>query len=159
MSLAEETDARKGRLLALRRKKQDPTPNVHQPGREPVLSTRNFDPGTRTLRKRHQDDDVNMEDTVEKDVSGLARQIVAEDEEMRGQDLDLANIAPKRQNWDLKRMLERKMSKLERKTQKAIHTLIRQRLAAQKGETDDIVGAIQAQERAEQRSESSDDDS
>ena len=38
---------------------------------------------------------------------------------------DLTNIAPKRPNWDLKRELERKMAKLERRTQEAIHTLIR----------------------------------
>lgn len=55
------------------------------------------------------------------------------------------------------------MSKLERKTQEAIHTLIRassgcyvrdvslncnlgQRLAAQKGESEDIVGAMRAEE-------------
>jgi hypothetical protein len=38
---------------------------------------------------------------------------------------DLLNIAPKRANWDLKRELEKKTAKLERKTQEAIHTLIR----------------------------------
>ncbi|THH10837.1 hypothetical protein EW145_g1053 [Phellinidium pouzarii] len=159
MSLAEEADARKARLLALRRKKQAQTDSDgDQHDEEPVLSTRNFDPGTRTLRKRNQNDDDNMEDTVEKDVAGLAQQIIAEDEEMRAQDLDLTNIAPKRLNWDLKRELERKIAKLERKTQEAIHTLIRQRLAAQKGETEDIVGAMQAQEKAEDNDDLSDDD-
>ena len=39
---------------------------------------------------------------------------------------DLNNIAPKRANWDLKRELDRKTAKLERKTQEAIHTLIRE---------------------------------
>lgn len=62
--------------------------------------------------------------------------------------------------------MDRKMAKLERRTQEAIHTLIRalrvhtpqqhaysfpesigQRLAAQKGESDDIVGALRAQEK------------
>ena len=38
---------------------------------------------------------------------------------------DLINIAPKRANWDLKRETEKKLAKLERKTQEAIHTLIR----------------------------------
>ena len=36
------------------------------------------------------------------------------------------NIAPKRPNWDLKREMEKKLAKLERRTQEAIHTLIRQ---------------------------------
>ena len=59
------------------------------------------------------------------------------------------------------------MAKLERKTQEAVHTLIRtsvlslqcpsyaqtrlgQRLAAQKGDAEDIVGAMNAQEKAEE---------
>lgn len=158
MSLAEEADARKLRLLALRRKKEGVN-GEGQHSSEPILSRRNFDPQSRTLRKRTQDDDENMEDTVERDVAGLADQIVAEDEETRAQDLDLTNIAPKRPNWDLKRELDRKMAKLERKTQEAIHTLIRQRLAAQKGDTDDIIGAMRAQENAETNDNSSDEES
>lgn len=80
---------------------------------------------------------------------------------------DVFNIAPKRPNWDLKREMDKKLSKLERRTQEAIHTLIRmhraashscwpltsligQRLAAQKGESDDIVGAMKAEEQQQQ---------
>jgi coiled-coil domain-containing protein 12 len=78
---------------------------------------------------------------------------------------DIFNIAPKRPNWDLKRELEKKRKTLERKTQEAIHTLIRpsilfisalplsliclvvgQRLATQKGDSDDLVGAMNADE-------------
>lgn len=54
---------------------------------EPILSRRNFDPESRTLRKRTRNDDEDLEDTVEKNVAGLAEQIVAEDEETRAQDL------------------------------------------------------------------------
>lgn len=43
-------------------------------------------------------------------------------DQTRGQ--DLFNIAPKRANWDLKREMEKKLAKLDRKTQEAIHTLI-----------------------------------
>jgi hypothetical protein len=35
------------------------------------------------------------------------------------------NIAPKRANWDLKRDMDKKMARLERRTQEAIHALIR----------------------------------
>jgi hypothetical protein len=84
-----------------------------------------------------------MEDTLERNVKGLAERIIAEDEAKRAQDLvtfifplkvsapfnlhvqDLLNIAPKRPNWDLKREMEKKVAKLERQTQQAIHTLIR----------------------------------
>ena len=92
-----------------------------------------------------------MEDTVEHQVDGLAERIIAEDAERRAQDLvscvshaepphvahkhdvpadpavqDLFNIAPKRPNWDLKRELDKKLGKLERKTQESVHTLIRE---------------------------------
>jgi coiled-coil domain-containing protein 12 len=55
--------------------------------KEIVLSRRNFDPETRTLRKRTADDDIEMEDTVEKEVAGLVEDIVAEDELKRAQEL------------------------------------------------------------------------
>lgn len=107
-----------------------------------TLSRRNFDPETRTLRKRTFEDDEEMEDTVEKNVEGLAEQIIVEDEQRKAEDLvcidsqysivcsrttpkDLLNIAPKRINWDLKREMEKKAAKLERQTQEAIYKLIR----------------------------------
>ncbi|PAV23492.1 mRNA splicing factor [Pyrrhoderma noxium] len=137
-SLAEEASARKARLLALRKKKE----GIDSEADGLPVSGRNFDPQTRTLKKRNQGDEDGAQDSVEKDISGLAEQIIAEDEQARAQELDLTNIAPKRPNWDLKREMERKVAKLERKTQEAIHTLIRQRLAAQKGDSDDIFYCI-----------------
>jgi cwf18 pre-mRNA splicing factor len=49
------------------------------------LKQRNFDPETRTLRKRDPTD--ALEDTVEKNVEGVAEQIIAEDAERRQQEL------------------------------------------------------------------------
>ncbi|KAI0063421.1 mRNA splicing factor [Artomyces pyxidatus] len=144
MSLAATTEARKARLLALRRKRAGGGAVEEKCTPEPILTTRNFDPETRTLRKRLPGD-ADVEDTVEGNVKGLAERIIAEDEERRAQDLDLLNIAPKRPNWDLKREMERKLAKLDRQTQQAVHTLIRQRLAAQKGLSDDLVGTMQAE--------------
>lgn len=107
MSLAEVSDARKARLAALRRKRagqpaeeegyvffffgmisqaQNSSCCYRSAPEEPVLNTRNFDPETRTLRKRTQQD-VELEDTIEKNVEGLAERIIAEDEERRAQDL------------------------------------------------------------------------
>ncbi|KAF9030839.1 mRNA splicing factor [Hymenopellis radicata] len=141
MSLAEASEARKARLLALRRRKAGE--NVD----EPIIKNRNFDPESRTLKKRTRDEET-LEDTVEKNVQGMAQMIIKEDTERQAQELDVFNIAPKRPNWDLKRRTEKKLAKLDRKTQEAIHTLIRQRLAAEKGASDDILGAMNAQERA-----------
>ncbi|KAI0283075.1 cwf18 pre-mRNA splicing factor-domain-containing protein [Russula aff. rugulosa BPL654] len=148
MSLAAASEARKARLLALRKKRAgEDTEDISAIAEEPILASRNFDPETRTLRK-HQAN-VELEDTLEHNVKGLAKRIIAEDEAKRAQDLDLLNIAPKRPNWDLKREMEKKVAKLERHTQQAIHTLIRQRLAAQKGQVEDIVGAMQAAANAD----------
>ena len=71
--------------------------------------------------------------------------------------------------------MDKKMAKLERRTQEAIHTLIRlsfffasetfdsqvrsgQRLSAQKGQSDDLVGAMKAQERQNASASLSDED-
>ncbi|KAK7693821.1 hypothetical protein QCA50_003393 [Cerrena zonata] len=153
MSLAEAADARKARLLALK-KRRDGDGAVE----EPIIKHRTFDPESRGLKKHSAQDDIVMEDTVEKKVDGLAEQIIAEDAERRAQELDLFNIAPKRANWDLKRDMEKKLAKLDRETQQAIHTLIRQRLAAEKGQSDDLVGAMNAQETARQQEASDSED-
>ncbi|GJE96451.1 mRNA splicing factor [Phanerochaete sordida] len=156
MSLQEASDARKARLLALRKRKAGEAVD-DAPTDEPIIKHRTFDPERRTLKKHTNDEDVEM-DTVEKEVEGLAEKIIQEDAERRAQELDLHNIAPKRPNWDLKRDLDKKLAKLERKTQEAIHALIRQRLAAQKGESDDLVGAMNAQAKHGQLDEEASDE-
>ncbi|CCM04402.1 uncharacterized protein FIBRA_06579 [Fibroporia radiculosa] len=158
MSLADASEARKARLVALRKRKAGEAGDNDNVSSDTVIKHRTFDPERRTLKKHTPDDDVVMEDTVEKKVEGLAHAIIAEDAERRAQDLDLFNIAPKRPNWDLKREMEKKLAKLERRTQEAIHTLIRQRLASQKGQSDDILGAMNAAEKAGQVEDDASDD-
>ncbi|KIJ69082.1 hypothetical protein HYDPIDRAFT_123148 [Hydnomerulius pinastri MD-312] len=154
MSLQEASEARKARLIALRKRKEG---GATAEDGDSVLLNRNFDPETRTLRKHTQNAAIT-EDTVEKNVEGMAEMIIAEDEQRRAQELDVFNIAPKRPNWDLKREMEKKLAKLERKTQESIHTLIRQRLATQKGQNDDILGAMNAQERAREEEDRQSDE-
>lgn len=145
MSLQEASEARKARLLALRKRKMGQSVEGAEGTPEPLVGGRNYDPISKTLKKRTPGEEI--EDTVEKNVKGLAQMIIAEDEEKRQQELDIFNIAPKRPNWDLKRDMDKKLAKLERRTQEAVHSLIRQRLAAQKGQSDDLVGAMKAQEQ------------
>lgn len=45
------------------------------------------------------------------------------------QDEEELNIAPKKANWDLKRDVEKKLEKLNRRTQRAIVEIIRERMA------------------------------
>lgn len=44
------------------------------------------------------------------------------------QDEDELNIAPRKVNWDLKRDIEEKLRKLDRRTQRAIVEIIRERM-------------------------------
>jgi len=74
-----------------------------------------------------------LTDTVENAVRGVQEAIIAEDDLKRQQDLDLINIAPKKPNWDLKRDMEKRLAKLERRDQEARLLLIRQRIAASRG--------------------------
>ncbi|CDU24285.1 probable coiled-coil domain-containing protein 12 (CCDC12) [Sporisorium scitamineum] len=90
---------------------------------------RNYDPITGQMKRFTSARD--LPDTVEKDVDGLQQQTIAEDERKRQEDLDLNNIAPKRPNWDLKRDLEKRLKKLERRDKEAVIILIRQRIQAQ----------------------------
>ena len=54
--------------------------------RDAVLLGRNYDPETRTIRK-HARNEALLEDTVEKNVEGMAQMIISEDEQRRAQEL------------------------------------------------------------------------
>lgn len=54
-------------------------------------------------------------------------------------EIDISNLAPRKPDWDLKRDLSKKLEILERRTQKAIAELIRERL---KEKADDIFQAV-----------------
>lgn len=102
MSLAEASEARKARLAALRKRKAGEA--IDEEGcvsfssltiianystcrnAEPLIKNRNFDPDSRTIRK-HANDDIVMQDTIEVQVKGLTEQILAEDEKLRAQEL------------------------------------------------------------------------
>ncbi|XP_076774092.1 uncharacterized protein LOC117693684 isoform X2 [Arvicanthis niloticus] len=57
------------------------------------------------------------------------------------EEVDLANLAPWKPDWDLKRDVAKKLEKLEKQTQSAIAELIRERL---KGQEDSLASAVAA---------------
>nr|XP_034349453.1 uncharacterized protein LOC117702370 [Arvicanthis niloticus] len=57
------------------------------------------------------------------------------------EEVDLANLAPRKPDWDLKRDVAKKLEKLEKQTQSAIAELIRERLKDQK---DSLASAVAA---------------
>ncbi|KAK0530065.1 hypothetical protein OC834_003453 [Tilletia horrida] len=128
--------ARRERLLALRQRRADEEAGLIAPDARDERwsikrSFRNYDPVTGQPRKRGAA--PILTDTVENAVRGVQEAIIAEDDIKRGQDLDLLNIAPKKPNWDLKRDMEKRLAKLERRDQEARMILIRQRITASRG--------------------------
>ncbi|KAK3106524.1 hypothetical protein FSP39_021845, partial [Pinctada imbricata] len=63
---------------------------------------------------------------------------------------DLINLAPRKPDWDLKRDVAKKLEKLERRTQKAIAELIRERLKASNEDLALVVNAGEVQARTEE---------
>ncbi|GAA5853419.1 hypothetical protein JCM3766R1_005883 [Sporobolomyces carnicolor] len=162
MSLQAAADARKEKLAALKKRKTlhdagDAAPVQSSADKPEVFKFRNFDPATGLARKHARTDE---DDTVEKQTDGLADQVIAQDQQARAQELDLTNIQPKKANWDLKRDLERKLSKLKPKTELAISQLIRKRLQAQKSSGGETAGAeiVAGMDRAGRAGAESDED-
>ncbi|EST07333.1 mRNA splicing factor, Cwf18 [Kalmanozyma brasiliensis GHG001] len=132
MSLEAFSAARKQKLDLLRQRRAAEQAGTTLPDDASLLIKRhfrNYDPITGQMKRFTSARD--LPDTVEKDVDGLQQQTIAQDELRRQEDLDLDNIAPKRPNWDLKRDLEKRLKKLERRDKEAVILLIRQRIQAQ----------------------------
>ncbi|TRY68345.1 hypothetical protein TCAL_01408 [Tigriopus californicus] len=67
--------------------------------------------------------------------------------------LDFVNLAPRKIDWDLKRDIAPKLEKLERRTQRAIAELIRERL-----QEEDLANAVTAGASAAQKLAADDED-
>ncbi|XP_062121657.1 coiled-coil domain-containing protein 12 [Drosophila sulfurigaster albostrigata] len=63
----------------------------------------------------------NIETAVQSQLNLLEQPMVIDE-------IDITNLAPRKPDWDLKRDVSKKLERLERRTQKAIAELIRERL-------------------------------
>ncbi|XP_014669669.1 PREDICTED: coiled-coil domain-containing protein 12-like [Priapulus caudatus] len=70
------------------------------------------------------------------------------------EEVDLINLAPRKPDWDLKRDVARKLERLDKRTQKAIAELIRERL--QTGKVSDLASAVAAVTEAAENAGDSD---
>nr|CAD7412229.1 unnamed protein product [Timema poppensis] len=82
----------------------------------------------------------NVDDEVKAQLEAANSRVVIEE-------LDITNLAPRKPDWDLKRDVAKKLERLERRTQKAIAELIRDRL--KKGQ-EDFATSVDAGARANQ---------
>ncbi|KAG0204238.1 hypothetical protein BGX28_003766 [Mortierella sp. GBA30] len=120
----EASKKRKERLEQLKKRKLESTVNGAQ---DVSLSFRNYNP----INERLKADDskiatpADIGDTVEKKMEGVVEMVIQEEDEKRAKDVDIFTLAPKKPNWDLKRDIEPKLLKLEKKTRAAVIELIR----------------------------------
>lgn len=68
-----------------------------------------------------QEPSGDIETAVENQLELLKQPIIIDE-------IDITNLAPRKSDWDLKRDVSKKLERLERRTQKAIAELIRERL-------------------------------
>uniref|UniRef100_A0A1A7YYV7 Coiled-coil domain containing 12 n=1 Tax=Iconisemion striatum TaxID=60296 RepID=A0A1A7YYV7_9TELE len=149
-SLQEQALKRKERLKALRDKKSygqeedDEEPeskkaateeNIEDKHRE--LKLRNYTPEDQELKERQvpKVKPASVEDKVKDQLEAANPEPIIEE-------VDLANLAPRKPDWDLKRDVAKKLEKLERRTQRAIAELIRDRLRGSEEELAGAVGAV-----------------
>ncbi|KAK1173517.1 hypothetical protein AOXY_G3646 [Acipenser oxyrinchus oxyrinchus] len=147
-SLQQEALKRKERLKALRSKQlQNRDPEDGEPEnkrsleeieevKHRELKLRNYTPEDEELRERQvpKAKPASVEEKVRDQLEAANPEPVIEE-------VDLANLAPRKPDWDLKRDVAKKLEKLEKRTQRAIAEPIRDRL---KGSEDDLAAAVGA---------------
>uniref|UniRef100_A0A4W5NGU1 Coiled-coil domain containing 12 n=1 Tax=Hucho hucho TaxID=62062 RepID=A0A4W5NGU1_9TELE len=120
-SLQEQALKRKERLKALRGRQlqRDRAEEEAEEERHRELKLRNYTPEDEELKERQvpKAKPASVEEKVKDQLDAAKPESVIEE-------VDLANLAPRKPDWDLKRDVAKKLEKLERRTQKAIAELI-----------------------------------
>ncbi|NP_001006353.2 coiled-coil domain-containing protein 12 [Gallus gallus] len=144
--LEEEARRRQERLRALRQRalqnknsgepeaKQFKGDEEEETVRHRELVLRNYDPEDEELKKRKLPPakPASVEDKVKDQLEAAKPEPIIDE-------VDLTNLAPRKPDWDLKRDVAKKMEKLEKRTQRAIAELIRERL---KGQEEELAAAV-----------------
>ncbi|XP_038611774.1 coiled-coil domain-containing protein 12 isoform X2 [Tachyglossus aculeatus] len=155
--LEEEALRRKERLNALREKtgrkakEESEAKGQHrkeeegEPERHRELKLRNYVPQDEELRKRKvpQARPASVEEKVKDQLEAAKPEPIIDE-------VDLANLAPRKPDWDLKRDVAKKLDKLEKRTQRAIAELIRERL---RGQDEDLASAVGSAKQEESDSD------
>ncbi|KAK2519600.1 coiled-coil domain-containing protein 12 [Columba livia] len=144
--LEEEAKRRRERLRALRERtlqnkdsgerenKQPREDDEEETVKHKELKLRNYEPEDEELKKRKMPKakPVSVEDKVKDQLEAAKPEPIIDE-------VDLANLAPRKPDWDLKRDVAKKLEKLEKRTQRAIAELIRERL---KGQDEELASAV-----------------
>jgi len=137
--LEEAALKRKARLEELKRKRQGGGKENKDEGNDAKL------PKAQALFRNYQPKDEALQEGVlpaaePGEVKEKVREeLQVQDEGLVVEELDFTNLAPRKPDWDLKRDIAKKLAKLERRTQRAIAELIRDRL-----KEEDLANAVTA---------------
>ena len=130
---------RKARLAALAAKagrSSQPDDGSNEPTVTPNITFRNYVPQDESLVQKAPEDEPEPAAKKLK----LEDALVKAQEEVRQQSSNASNFdaTTKKINWDLKRDIEPQLDKLERRTQKALVALLKERLAKE-AEMDEVL--------------------
>ncbi|CAG8713173.1 19993_t:CDS:2 [Gigaspora margarita] len=162
--MEEASRQRKERLEAVRKRKLESSKSEEQTVdneedsntvKKPVLKFRNYTPANEEIKaaaKVHIATPNDLGETLEKHVDRITKEVEETEEAKREEEVDLFNLAPKKPNWDLKRDVEKKLAKLERKTQ------AKARLQSESTENASVglIDAVNAQQKADLEDNDSD---
>lgn len=126
--------AKAGRLKPAAEETTDAAADAGQTETKPALKFRNYTPvdAVEPSTKRSKAEPEKKKSALESALEKVQSEAPAAPTDM------VVEMAPKKINWDLKRDIQPKLDKLERRTQKAIIELLKERLAreAEAGEVD-----------------------
>jgi len=125
---------RKERLAALREAKSKRTNGKDEDKPLPAPVFRSYKPADESLKELELPE-AETQEITDKVKEELENEKVGHQMES----LDFQNLAPRKPDWDLKRDIAGKLEKLEKRTQKAIAELIRDRL-----KEEDLANAVTA---------------
>lgn len=129
-TLEEEAHKRRQRLKALKRKQQIANTKPSDDASATVVPPPTFadnDEQMETEQSTLVDEDVVA--VIESELDTLKEPLVIED-------IDITNLAPRKPDWDLKRDVAKKLEILDKRTQRVIAELIRDRLKSNQDTVD-----------------------
>ncbi|XP_064104426.1 coiled-coil domain-containing protein 12-like [Macrobrachium nipponense] len=150
-TLEDEAVKRRQRLLALKKRRNKgnaPDDGDSQEKGEGQEEEDESLPPTQVLFRNYKPKSDNLEEAVlpsvePADVENLVREQIEDGEKAKEEvQVEISNLAPKKITFDLKRGIQAQLDKLDRRTDKAIAELIRQRL--KEGKQQDFLIAVNA---------------
>ncbi|CBY21471.1 unnamed protein product [Oikopleura dioica] len=121
--LQDAAKSRREKLMAMRAKRKG---GAEDSTEEPALKLRNYKPLDENIVR----DEIEPADVayVDEHVEELEMEASAPVPGEDTNELDLIQLAPKKPDWDLKRAIQPRLDRLNKKTERAIAELIRERL-------------------------------